>query len=129
MLRESCWLAATLGNVVPRSVELGYHLCYGMAGGKHFKEPADTALLTEMANRISTSVGRPLQWMHLPVPPSRSDAAYFAPLSNLRLGSDTEVYLGLVHLADGVIEPDNGCKRRTSAAALRGGQRVWTGLA
>ena len=113
MLKESCSAGSqTLGNVVPATVELGYHLCYGMAGGKHFKEPVDTTLLTEIANRISTAVARPIQWMHLPVPPSRSDAAYFAPLSNLRLASDTELYLGLVHLADGVV----GARQRIASA-------------
>jgi hypothetical protein len=40
------------------------------------------------------------------------DAAYFAPLSNLRLGSDTEVYFGLVHLADGVA----GARQRIASA-------------
>jgi hypothetical protein len=33
----------------------------------------------------------------MPVPIDRSDDAYFEPLSGLRLGAKTEVYLGLVH--------------------------------
>jgi hypothetical protein len=38
----------------------------------------------------------------MPVPISRDDDAYFAPLRDLRLPSGTEFYLGLVHAKDGV---------------------------
>jgi hypothetical protein len=37
----------------------------------------------------------------MPVPRSRADVAYFAPLQNLKLHPETELYLGLVHLTDG----------------------------
>ena len=40
-----------LGNRVPAGVELGFHLCYGDSGGKHFKEPEDTAKLVAVAQR------------------------------------------------------------------------------
>jgi hypothetical protein len=50
--------------------------------------------------------------MHMPVPRDRSDDAYFAPLKGLRLEPDTELYLGLIHLTDGV----EGAKRRIAAA-------------
>jgi hypothetical protein len=36
------------------------------------------------------------------VPRNRSDAAYFAPMRDLRLAPATELYLGLVHHTDGV---------------------------
>jgi hypothetical protein len=51
-----------LGNRVSANVELGYHLCYGDAGHRHFKEPEDTANLVEVANAISSGVKRELNW-------------------------------------------------------------------
>ncbi len=76
-----------LGHRVPAEVELGYHLCYGDAGHKHFVEP-------------------------VPVPRNRTDVAYFAPLRRLQLHPETELYLGLVHFTDGV----EGTQRRIEAA-------------
>ncbi len=104
---------ARLGNAVPGDVELGYHLCYGNLGLKHFKEPADTALLVEIANAIFEHVQRAVDWVHMPVPIDRHDEAYFAPLADLRRPPTTEVFLGLVHLSDGL----EGTKRRMMAAS------------
>lgn len=101
-----------LGGRVPADVELGYHLCYGDAGHRHFVQPKDTALLVEVANAVSAGVTRPIQWVHMPVPIDRSDDAYFAPLRDLKLHPETEFYLGLVHIADGV----EGTRRRIAAA-------------
>jgi hypothetical protein len=36
----------------------------------------------------------------MPVPKGRADDAYFAPLDNLRLHPETELYLGLIHHDD-----------------------------
>lgn len=104
---------AALGDVVPAEVELGYHLCYGDRGHKHFKEPTDTANLVEVANGVSARVKRTIEWIHLPVPRNRDDDAYFAPLRNLKLKPETELVLGLVHHTDGV----EGTRRRMQAAA------------
>lgn len=101
-----------LGERVPGDVELGYHLCYGDAGHKHFKEPKDTSLLVEVANAISAGAKRPINWIHMPVPRNRSDEAYFVPLRHLRLHPETELYLGLVHATDGV----EGTRQRIAAA-------------
>ena len=101
-----------LGNRVPASVELGYHLCYGDAGHKHFKQPEDTSKLVEVANAISAGVTRTINWIHMPVPRDRSDDAYFAPLRNLKLHPETELYLGLVHFTDGV----EGTRQRLATA-------------
>lgn len=101
-----------LGNRIPPDIELGYHLCYGDAGHKHFKEPEDTSTLVEVANAISAGVKRTINWIHLPVPRNRTDDAYFAPLRNLQLHPETELYLGLVHFTDGVA----GTLRRIEAA-------------
>lgn len=101
-----------LGKHVPVDVELGYHLCYGDAGHKHFVEPKDTAKLVEVANGISAGLTRALNWISLPVPRDRSDEAYFAPLLNLHLHPETELYLGLVHFTDGI----EGTQKRIEAA-------------
>lgn len=101
-----------LGERVPGEVELGYHLCYGDAGHKHFKEPEDMTRLVSIANGICAELGRQLNWVHMPVPITRKDAGYFAPLSELRLKAETELYLGLVHFTDGV----EGARERIRAA-------------
>jgi hypothetical protein len=101
-----------LGRRVPAGVELGYHLCYGDSQHRHFVEPVDTTNLVEVANAIAAGLERPINWIHLPVPRTRSDAAYFAPLRNLRRRPETELYLGLVHFTDGV----TGARQRIEAA-------------
>ncbi|MGA8766984.1 MAG: hypothetical protein WB559_08195 [Candidatus Acidiferrales bacterium] len=102
---------ARLGQMIPADVEMGFHLCYGDLDGKHMVEPQDTSKAVSLANLLVASVKHPVSWVHLPVPVGRYDDAYFAPLSQLRLGPDTDLFLGLVHL-DGV----TGTKRRMAAA-------------
>ena len=48
----------------------------------------------------------------MPVPKNRDDDPYFAPLKDLRLRLETELYLGLVHLDGGI----DGTMRRIAAA-------------
>src|SRR5206468_1374123 len=57
-----------LSRQVPADVELGYHFCYGDVQHRHFTEPRDAARLVEIANALAASLGRPLTWVHLPVP-------------------------------------------------------------
>jgi hypothetical protein len=97
---------------VPPDVELGFHLCYGDFEGKHFVEPRDAASMTSLANELAAQAGHPTAYIHMPVPIDRDDAAFFAPLHDLRLPRDTELYLGLVHAADGV----RGAMKRVAAA-------------
>ncbi|SFP83905.1 hypothetical protein [Amycolatopsis rubida] len=106
------------GDLVPENVELGFHLCYGDSPGEdgrghHWLEPADTGLLVEVANAVFASMRRPVTWLHLPVPINRNDDAYFAPLRELRLDAETQLFLGLVHHADGLA----GARRRARTAA------------
>jgi len=89
-----------LANAVDHGVELGFHLCYGDAGHVHFIEPTDSAVLVEMANAISQGVKRDVNWIHMPVPKDRVDEAYYAPLKELQLRKETELFLGLVHGGD-----------------------------
>jgi SAM-dependent methyltransferase len=90
-----------LSRQVPPDVELGYHFCYGDVQYRH-AEPADAARLVEIANALTASLSRSLSWIHLPVPRARTDDAYYAPLAELRLRPETELYLGLVHRTDGL---------------------------
>jgi hypothetical protein len=57
-------------------------------------------ILVGMSNLLSASLGREIQFIHMPVPKARRDDAYFRPLSDLELGAGTELYLGLVHHDD-----------------------------
>lgn len=98
---------------VPADIELGYHLCYGDYDHEHFTQPKDTGKLVDVANAIAAGIGRPLTWIHLPVPIDRDDVSYFEPLRDLALPAETELHLGLVHIADGV----EGARRRIDAAA------------
>ncbi len=100
-------------SAVPGEVELGIHLCYGDYGHRHWKEPATTANMVAVYNALSARVTRPINWLHMPVPRSRRDDAYYAPLRDLRLRQHTKLYLGLIHLSDGV----EGTRRRMSTAA------------
>jgi hypothetical protein len=102
-----------LGDSIPPEVELGYHLCYGDFAHRHIVEPKDMDLMVELSNALSTSIGRPMNWLHMPVPRDRIDDAYFAPLKKLQLGPKTRLYLGLIHFTDGVA----GTRKRIAVAA------------
>src|SRR5690348_12512507 len=101
-----------LSRHVPPAVQLGYHLCYGDSQRRYFRQPADAGKLAQIAGALAGSLGRPLNWIHMPVPRDRDDEAYFEPLEDLRLPPETELYLGLVHLTDG----EEGARRRIRAA-------------
>ncbi len=105
-------IVVDLGNRVPADIDLLYHLCYGDSNHRHVVEPTDTADMVEFANRVSQRIARPLQLVHMPVPRSRADDAYFAPLQGLQLRPETELCLGLVHYTDGV----EGTKQRLATA-------------
>ena len=93
-------------------MELGFHLCYGAAQLKHFEEPADAGKLLQLANALTHSLDRPLNWIHMPVPRGRDAETYLEPLGDLRLRPETQLFLGLVHLTDGA----EGARRRIQAA-------------
>ncbi|HEX4193867.1 MAG TPA: hypothetical protein VHY80_12245 [Stellaceae bacterium] len=105
---------ARFGRAVPPDVDLLYHFCYGNSNGKHSVEPSSTRNAVIMVNRIAALLGRarPIQLVHMPVPKSRDDDAYFAPLRDLALAPETTIALGLIHLGDGMA----GTQRRVAAA-------------
>ncbi len=100
-----------LTAAIPAPAMLGYHLCYGDLGHRHLVEPANLALSVRMANLAIARSQRRVDWVHMPVPISRSDDAYFAPLKDLASGA-TRIFLGLIHLHDGV----DGALTRAQAA-------------
>lgn len=109
------WLIATLarlGEAVPDGITLGYHLCYGSMGNKHWKEPDDLGICVSTANAVARGVSRKIDFIHVPVPVERDDDAYFAPLADLATSNDTLIYLGLIHGEDGM----DGATRRIAAA-------------
>lgn len=103
---------AQLSDRIPTAIELGLHICYGDRDHHHFIEPKDLGTATAFANRLFELIQRAIGWLHVPVPKDRDDEAYFAPLADLRLRPGTQLYLGLVHLGDGVA----GATRRMKAA-------------
>jgi len=103
---------ARLVDAVPASAVVGIHLCYGDPDGQHVVQPADLCVPVDIANQIAARATRTIDWIHMPVPVGRTDDSYFAPLDRLHLDPATRVYLGLVHLPDGV----DGAQRRIDAA-------------
>lgn len=102
---------------IPRDVKLAFHLCYGDLRHKHFVEPQDASLLVELANALLAreAISPRTEWIHLPVPKERTDAAYFSPLTGLKLDSSgskpPHIYLGVVHAND-----EAGTKKRIETA-------------
>ena len=105
-----------IGNAVPDSVELGYHLCYGDAAHKHFSE-RDTAKMADVARGVAHGLARRLTWVHVPVPRDRSDPAFLEPTRGADLDAETTLYLGLVHRGDGL--PGGRARIATAADVLQ----------
>jgi hypothetical protein len=106
---------ARVSSQVPTHVGLGYHLCYGHCGHEHFLQPAHASRLVQIANAIAARVSRQIASVHLPFPRQRDAAASMALLTDLRLHSETEVYLGF--------DPSHRrhCGRRTPNRCLTAG--------
>lgn len=109
IMKRLCRAAAA----VPDGVELGFHLCYGDLDAKHFFDPKDMAPMVEIGNELFRSVRRRIDYVHMPVPIDRDDDAFFRPLENLQRPAETELYLGVVHRANG----REGLQRRIEAAS------------
>ena len=101
-----------LAEAVPDDAELGFHLCYGDFAHKHFVEPTDAALMVRLSNALCRAISRRVNWIDMPVPRARSDAAYYAPLEGLLVKPETRIYLGLVHYSDGL----DGARTRMASA-------------
>jgi hypothetical protein len=103
---------------VPTGVETGCHFCYGgynsngLPDDPRQRRLEDTGLFVKFGNYVFDQVHRRVNWLHLPVPQSHDDDAFFAPLTDLNL-KQTELYLGLVYLDDGI----EASKRKIAAAS------------
>jgi hypothetical protein len=84
---------------IPREVALGYHFCFGTLGGWPRFRPDDLSQLVQLANGFVAASGRKIDWIHIPVLDTDSDA-FFAPLRNLE-PRGARVYLGLIHNMSG----------------------------
>ena len=100
----------TFAANVPPEVEFGIHFCYGDIGHRHIFEPRDLSVCVHLANEAVNHAGREVNWVHMPAPRDRKDDAYYRPLQHL--SDATHLYLGLVHLTDGV----EGTKTRIEVA-------------
>lgn len=105
MAESVAWLA----NRVPLGVELGFHICsiwhHDPAGGQ------DNRVLVDAANAILERVTRRVDYIHLPVIPAHRQDDY-AAFKDLARPAGTQLYLGLINIADGI----EGAKRRIEMA-------------
>ena len=100
---------AGVANQVPSDVELGIHIC---SIWHHDPDAGqDNAVLVDTANALTQRITRPIAYVHMPIIPEH-DVADFEPLKQLRLQPGTQLFLGLIHLSDGV----EGARRRVAAA-------------
>lgn len=97
---ETIAVLTEIGDAVPNTIDLGYHLCYGSPADEHLVLPKDTGIMVEIIRAILGGLARPVQYFHLPVVKMRTDDAYFAPLATLELPPATGLYLGLIHYDD-----------------------------
>ena len=90
-----------LARAVPADVQLGFHFCHSHEG-RHQYRPHDATKLVEVANALTTGLGRTVDWLHLPVAHD-IDVSFFETLGQLAVRPETELYLGLIHVDDGVV--------------------------
>jgi hypothetical protein len=93
-------------------VETGLHVCYGDVSHRHWKQP-DLGVMVSLINALLQALPRPLNYIHIPIPRHWTEPSRYQQLSNLKLQPATQVYLGLIHQADGL----EGAKRRISSAS------------
>lgn len=95
---------------IPEDVWLGLHICYGSlthepgksSDSGHFSEIKDLNVSVDMANQGARATGRSVEWVQMSVQLSNGfKESYYEPLRRLEIG-DARVYLGLIHLHDGV---------------------------
>jgi ubiquinone/menaquinone biosynthesis C-methylase UbiE len=101
-----------ISGSVPSDVELGFHFCHGH--DEHAARPGhkDMGRMVEIANALAAALDRALNWVHMPLPRVGAGASFMAPLHDLRLHPETELYLGALHPADS----DEDARSRIDAA-------------
>jgi hypothetical protein len=64
-----------------------------------------------MTNGVLSQLERDINFFHIPVPADRIDDEYYAPLAQLHIKQDTDLYLGLIHPED----PEGDMQRMKAA--------------
>jgi hypothetical protein len=109
-LEEQAAVVANIGSHIPSQVELGFHLCsiwhIDQSKGQ------DNNVHVDWCNALSRKISRPIGYIHIPTIPEH-DVADFRALTRLELHAETKLYLGVIHMDDGI----EGAKRRLEAAA------------
>jgi len=110
---EAVNLIANVASAVPTELEFGFHLC----AIYHIDEGQDQALNVhfDWANALSERIKRPIGYIHIPTAPDHKEKD-FETLKRLRLHPETKLFIGLIHLQDGI----EGARRR-----IRGAAKSW----
>jgi len=94
---------AALAQGAPEGARFGLHLCLGDMNHRALGKITDASPLVLLANAAARRWPdrRPLEYVHAPLaaadnPPS-ADAAFYRPLSGLRLGPDVRFIAGFAH--------------------------------
>jgi len=65
-----------IGDGVPATIELGYHLCFGSEADDYVIQPKDAGIMVEIVNAVSTGVQhRMLEQRNSEKPPNHSGKA------------------------------------------------------
>lgn len=113
---------AEVSSWVPADVDVGYHLCYGDSKfgaspfmgdedkcpihnhkdhGRHILPP-DVSTVVEVSNELARAISRPINFIQAATMRIWDEPKHWEALKNLRIGKETQFYLGLVHASDGV---------------------------
>ncbi len=94
---------ARLAREAPAGARFGVHLCLGDMNHRSLANLTDATPVVLLANAIVKAwpAGRPLEFIHAPFAAAqkvpRTDAAWYAPLKQLRLPAKTRFIAGFVH--------------------------------
>jgi SAM-dependent methyltransferase len=106
-----------ISRLVPPEIELGFHFCQGHDEQAPRRGHKDMSRMVEIANALAASLDRPLNWIHMPIARERADEPFLAPLRELRLRPETELYLGALHPGD---SEEEATRRFEAAHAFAG---------
>lgn len=101
--------AHDVSSHIPDKVTLGYHACYGTAGGWPRREPDDLTGVVLLCNAAVKASGRRVDFLHLPTVASTGDA-YMTPLADLN-PEGARVYMGLIH----ALHDEGGMRKQMEA--------------
>jgi hypothetical protein len=115
---------------VPEGVELGFHLCFGDGNNEgnvgetrpDDSLPQDAGGLTELANDLVRSIGRPVDFLHFPTYGHWLEVERFAPMADLEVG-DADISIGVINLRrddDVPVGVEHARQRAASARAAIG---------